>query len=759
MDQVLLKDGGLKLVAVLSQIGATTILAWIGIRPDPGAILYSLMRWQRKARTGVAIFGIVFAVVVYAAIGERQATTSAAPPSRFDPKAILESIGSKVQQVRLAKQDYIVEADRQLTYEDGSTRLVGVRIRIPDRDGRTVMIFGREAHTANDQKELQLTGDVKLSSSDGFEVSTDSAAFDQNTGMLMAPGTVSFHKAGLTGSGVGMSYDNNNEILSLSDMADVTMHNAEGDVTMSFTSGAATLARHDHLELSEGMEAHRGEQVLEADHGLARLSEDEEVITFIELRGNSRVSGGGTFDAMSAKDIDLDYSDDGETLERVVLTGAGAIAMAGTEGAAGRQFMGETLDLAFAPDTSLTKVSGRGNVRVDLPAAGAAARSVSAQSFDGTGEPGKGLTVARFADRVAYREEAQGTNAPRTAASNALVLGLAGDAIASAQFTGAVKFEERGGLTASAATARYDPARGTLQLAGADAGGGPRVANSDITIDATAIDVTLEGGVMTAKGSVKTTLQPSRRAGGSDPPRTDGRLPGLLKEGQGANVNAEALAYQGSGGKAIYTGSAALWQGETAIRGDVITIDQEKGDLIARGAARSTLMLDTGASVGTAGEIHYDEAKRLISYVGAAPPAPVEPAAGVAAAPVVAAPAVAAQAHLIGAQGDLRADRIDVALGRENGTADRLEAYTKVTVKVDTRVATGDRLTYFSEDGRYLLSGAPNVGVSVVEGCRETTGKTLTFFKSTDRIIVDGNEELRTQTKRGGPCPAPPPAR
>ena len=32
--------------------------------------------------------------------------------------------------------------------------------------------------------------------------------------------------------------------------------------------------------------------------------------------------------------------------------------------------------------------------------------------------------------------------------------------------------------------------------------------------------------------------------------------------------------------------------------------------------------------------------------------------------------------------------------------------------------------------------------------------KTLTFFKSADRIIVDGNEELRTQTKRGGPCPA-----
>ena len=31
-------------------------------------------------------------------------------------------------------------------------------------------------------------------------------------------------------------------------------------------------------------------------------------------------------------------------------------------------------------------------------------------------------------------------------------------------------------------------------------------------------------------------------------------------------------------------------------------------------------------------------------------------------------------------------------------------------------------------------------------------GKTLTFFKAADRIIVDGNEEIRTQTKSGGPC-------
>jgi lipopolysaccharide export system protein LptA len=310
---------------------------------------------------------------------------------------------------------------------------------------------------------------------------------------------------------------------------------------------------------------------------------------------------------------------------------------------------------------------------------------------------------------------------------------FAQDAVTSALFTGTVKFEEQG-LQASAAQAQYDPVKGTLQLSQSDAGGGPRVADAQITIDAGAIDVALQGRRMTAKDSVKTTLRPQGTS----------KLPGLLKEGQGANVNASTLEYQGGGGKAIYTGGAALWQGETAIRGDVITLDQEKGDLIATGSARSTLMLDAGVSIGTAAEIRYDDAKRLITY----------------SAPAVVAPAVAvpptAQPHLSGSQGDIRGDRIEVALGENKGGAKQLEAYTNVTVRVDTRVATGARLTYFSEDERYLLSGAPNVGVKVVDGCRVTTGKTLTFFKSADRIIVDGNEELRTQTKRGGPCPEPP---
>jgi lipopolysaccharide export system protein LptA len=83
-------------------------------------------------------------------------------------------------------------------------------------------------------------------------------------------------------------------------------------------------------------------------------------------------------------------------------------------------------------------------------------------------------------------------------------------------------------------------------------------------------------------------------------------------------------------------------------------------------------------------------------------------------------------------------------------------------LRVDQRRANGDRLTYFAEDERYVMTGSAAAPVCVANPDRATTGKTLVFYRSTDKVLVDGNEEFRTQTqtqtKGVGPC-APSPAR
>ena len=398
----------------------------------------------------------------------------------------------------------------------------------------------------------------------------------------------------------------------------------------------------------------------------------------------------------------------------------------------------ESLTLSFAPDGALTSAVGRDKVQLDMPAAdGTSARHVRARTLDAAGEPGIGMTAARFTGDVEYREDAPENGSSRTARSRALDVRLDGDEISSAIFTGGVQFEEQS-LEASGAEARYEPAKGVLRLKGMHQDGRPRVADERIAIEADAIELTLEGRKMVAAGSVKTQLQGSART------------PGLLNKEQPANVSAASLHYEGHSGRAVYKGSAQLWQGDTAIRGDSITIDQENGNLVTIGNARSTLNLEGATSIGRAEEIRYEDASRQITYRAATPPLAV-----VTTAPPAPTPA-AAPAQLSGPQGNLKAGRIEVMLAKTESRMERLEAYKNVSLRVDKRSATAARLTYHVADERYVMSGAPAEPVKVIEECRETTGKTLTFFKSTDRIIVDGNEEIRTQTKSGGgACPEP----
>ncbi len=718
------------------------------------------MKWQKKVRAGIAVGGLAFAVALFFFIGERESVVPPPAPARVDPKAIIESSDAIFRQVRGIEQDYEVKAQRQLMYDDGSSKLIRPEIAVRGREGRDFVMTGDEAIAGDKHRDVTVSGAVSLAASDGFELHTDRATFSESDGIVRAPGALTFRRGGMSGDGVGMTYDKNTDVLIIADQSHVTLADASGSTIMEFTGGSATLARRDnYLLIERGVHALRGEQVIDTDRATARLTESDEQITFIELRGNSRVAGGSdAFDAMSARDIDLDYTDDGTVLEGVVLNGSGAIALTGQKGAAGRQLAGESLNIALASDGTATAVTGRGNVRMDLPAAkGTPTRRVSAQLLDAMGEPGRGLTSARFTDDVEFREEAQGPKGvARVARSRSLRAALVDNDVSDALFSGAVTFSEQG-LQAGAAEARYAPVAGTLALKGTDQGGGPRVADEQVEIKADAINVRLEGRHMTATGApVRTTLRPKGKG--------DARMPGLLEQGQPATADANALEYDGDTGHAVYAGTAKLLQGETAVYADRLVIDRAVGDLVATGtpttAARSHLSMDNGTSIGRAAEIRYEDAKRQVTYLGAiAPPAaPSKPGGEASAAggrrPIAVAGPAAPTAQLSSPEGDVRSDLIVVSLAKSDNKVEQLEATGHVALKLDTRAAAGAHMIYHAADGRYVMSGLAGELVTVVENCRETRGKTLTFFKSTDRIIVDGNQEIRTQTKSGGgPCP------
>jgi lipopolysaccharide export system protein LptA len=287
-----------------------------------------------------------------------------------------------------------------------------------------------------------------------------------------------------------------------------------------------------------------------------------------------------------------------------------------------------------------------------------------------------------------------------------------------------------GTMHATAVDAVYKVADGSMALTGAQPR--PHVENESVTIDANAIDVTLNPRTMTATGRVNSTMLPA-----PDKPaaKTQGpNRPGLLADKEPVAIVADKLIYDEAARKADYSGQARLLQGQTTINGDTVTVDETKGDLIANGRVITTLMIaekDAPADgkskpmIGRAGSFTYSDQTRLATYK--------------------------TTAQLDGDQGNLNAATIEVHLAKDENTLQRLAANGQVRALVDKRTVTGAELAYSPDDAKYVVVGTP---VKMVDAdCSETSGKTLTFWKGSDRVQVDGNNEVRTQTKGGGKCP------
>jgi LPS export ABC transporter protein LptC/lipopolysaccharide transport protein LptA len=727
--------------------------------------------WQRRARTALGIFVVAFAALLYFAVRRPQPAQPVRPLTREDPRASAEASRGEYAVAKGTRQELRIEYEKLLHYPDGRARLANIKAKIPRRAGRDFVVTGRELETGPNQSDIVIRGDVRVTASDGLQASTGEATYDQDEGLVRAPGPVRFSRGRMQGSGVGMTYDKNRDVLSLLAQAVITTApDQRGSGATTIRAGTASLARADHYARFErGVKVTRDGQTIEAENAVAFLTPDNEHVQMIELRGGSRVGGApqaaGSLQSMRARDINLVYADDGQALQRAVLAGEGTIQIAGKEGARGKRITGEYIDLDLAPDgTTVTSIAARSSgegaaapapagrrVQLDLPAEGEApAQTVRSDTLQGSsdpGNPGSGVTSANFAGDVEYTEVHPAPAAPRVAHARVMALTLKpgfGD-VDAARFSGGVRFEE-GTMKTCSSDARYLVPQGVIEMAGAceQAGTPPQAVDEQVSITAQRIRITLDKRIIAARDHVQSVLKPQstqaageRKAGGTD--TNQARMPGLLKQDEPTNVTSDELEYNGEAHQAVYRGSARLWQGPTTIKSERLVLDDSKGDLTATGSVVSTMLLEqtnekTKAreqvpSTGKAAALHYEDALRRATYT--------------------------TNAQLDGPQGNLTADKIEMYLRPNANEIDHLEAYSAASVAVkvrtpDGRSATGLRLSYVSADERYDMKGAP---ATAVEECRVTTGRTLTFFKSVDRIVVDGNEESRTQTKGSQKCP------
>jgi len=222
-----------------------------------------------------------------------------------------------------------------------------------------------------------------------------------------------------------------------------------------------------------------------------------------------------------------------------------------------------------------------------------------------------------------------------------------------------------------------------------------------------------------------------------------------------ANISADALQGNSKTGRALYSGHARLWQGDSVMEADSIELLREARVMNAAGSVRAvfpqaaapsqtqTLAVSTGPKKPrlwhvTAGTLTYRDAESRAHLEKN----------------VV---AQSAEQTMRGAAVDLyftRAEKPD-SNGAPGSAATKPTAGAQqisravgtggVIVEQGTRKATAERGEYSAMDGKFVMSGGNPTIFDATEGT--TTGHQLTFFLADDTIIVDSENGSRTLTK------------
>lgn len=714
------------------------------------------MRWQRVAQAAIAVFVIGFVVVLAMTLRKESAAPVQAPPVPVTDVTGFNTAnlgGCNQVSAAAGKRIFSLKCDQHFAFPDGRQRIVGhVEVSLP-RNGREFLLKADEAElkpTDGGIEKADFKGNVRITTEDGLIVTSSEATYVDADGIVTIPGPVEFSKGRMTGSGVGATYDRTRETLWIQAKAkiNVAADPAAGEQPMEGTASRIGMARADHFIRLEGNGRLLSDgRTVEAGDIVIRLTQDDERVTAMELRGNSRISGGtGGPQAMSARDIDLAYAEDGRTLQRAVLTENAVVQLASAGGGNGKRIAGAAIDMTLGPDGStVTSLAANGKVVVDLPPEkNGPGKQIHSATLVAAGAPAAGLQSATFGGGVDYRETraAQGKTAAlnRTARSDTLILATAPGlgAIEQADFRGNVTFSDGPDFKAEAPRGIYQVARDRLELSPGDgyAGKQPLVTDARLSIAARTIGIALTSRDLVAETRVRSTMLPGKK--GAKPAETDRRLPTMLNSDKPVFVTSNRLQYSGSAAAATYEGNSVLWQDDTQIKGDTITIDDRKGNLTSNGTVTTQFFVEEAdrksgerkrvETRGSSEAFTYEEARRLATYT--------------------------TKARIIGAQGDVAGDKIELFMKAGENELERAEAYGTVSVREGNRLATGSHLTYTAATDEYLMVGAP---VEIIEarkdGCSQTRAATARFNRTSEAARVEGSGVIQT-TQQSIPCPA-----
>jgi LPS export ABC transporter protein LptC/lipopolysaccharide transport protein LptA len=665
------------------------------------------MRRDRTKLVRRTLLGLLAVVSVAVVWSLRRSGTPAPPPRRSAAGPAQGTTASDVTFMRFKEgsREVAIRAKAMLGREEEATRLSGVEVTFPYlAQGRTgnATITAEEGLYQSEPLRATFRGDVKVRTDDGLELDSDSLKYWADEGRLFSRDDVRFRRGPASGTANGLDY-RAGEGLVLHSNVKIHVEDATGPPA-DIESASATASREEGtIDFHDGVVARQGGRELRT--------------RFLRLHLTS----------------DFAWVDHASAVDAVDLTSGAGAALPGTPAAQGgeRRLRCHSLEVAFRAKGILREAVCEGDASLEVsPGPGEAPekRRVTAPElrfgFDEQGQLSglqglPGGPAGRQTPTVAVltaQPVPPATGPLRRVESRrfAATLDPPTGTVRAATFEGGVQFSEPG-RRASSEKAVYDEASGMVTLTG----GEPRVSDE------------AEGGELRAReirlGTRSRGVSANDNVRHTIPRRNKGPSSGPLSGDEPVVVLCRHFDYDPQAKKAQYRDNAIMRSGEDEIRAPQIVVDEPaegRRRLTATGGVQSTLHPKPKkegdpppAPVNARSrEMLYDESARRVVYTG----------------------------DVEIRQGDIltKSPEATVVLGADGSTIERLLAGAPVELHQGTRVAHGERATYTPADETLVLVGEK---VVLEDAERRLVGRVLTFQSGSDRIRVDGREEVRTE--------------
>ena len=574
-----------------------------------------------------------------------------APRSSFEkgPPVLAGKVTSITEDYKYFKTEngrekFRILAAKDIAYEDGRHELEKVDLTAFGAEpGKSLRVVADRGSYLRDQSQVTFTGNVKVTSNDGLEVTTESLTYEQQSETARTEAPIRFRRGAISGSSVGATLYGKDHTLTLAQNTHIISAdsdpNKKSAQPVEIRGDRANYFEKDGMLRFEGnVNLTQGERQGRADVATGFISPQTKKLERVEMRGNSLLKSQEKGKASEAQSRDMDIFFDEE--QRLKYSAANGAARARSlEPDAPREITAERIDITYRPnekgsDIQVAVTQGRTVLKLEAVESSANEKDWSERVIEADAvrasfrEDGKNLARAEAngnavltvtPKRITSRAEKKTMRAARFNADffetgNAIKTFVAEqNAVAEFDPIGPESKEKgkpdkrlKKTLNGKKLTANFSQqtqdvtdltaegdarftegertaiaARGVYTAARqtVEMRGKPQLWDSSLRASADEIDANVETGESELRGHARTTYFSRESTGGAAP---------FKNRKQPVTVASDRALVKHNEGAARYIGNARAWQGDDFVSAENIELDKGERVMTAWNNARST---------------------------------------------------------------------------------------------------------------------------------------------------------------------------